>query len=306
MAVSLLAGYFGLILLVIVLAFVRERWLERRIEAAPGKLIDVNGMRIHVLSSGETIPNAPTVVLEAGIGGYSLEWHLVQSKVAEFARMCSYDRPGYGWSDVARTPRTPENIACELHQVLQEAHIPAPYILVGHSIGGLYIRDFARLFGSDVAGMVLVDSVHPGQWGQPQINKTSQLINFHILRPLTRLGLLRYAATVRMRKTTMPLETLRRYVSVVHRGMLHSVIDELNGFVNNTVPPANILGDKPLIVLSHTPGTDKFSATWERLQMELLNYSTDSERRTAKHSTHYIHLDDPDLIVNAIRDVLAA
>src|SRR3989304_8969128 len=106
---------------------------------------------------GVTTEGSPTVILEAGASSPSLVWFLVQEKVAEFTRVCSYDRPGFGWSESTSAPLSIDQMAANLHQLLETAGIPGPYILVGHSAGGVYIRSFARHYPSEVRGVVLVD-----------------------------------------------------------------------------------------------------------------------------------------------------
>ncbi len=124
---------------------------------ASGKLINVGGYRLHINCIGT---GSPTVILDAGLGGSSLDWSLVQPEVATFTRVCSYDRAGYGWSDYGPKPRTSGRIVAELHTLLIGAGIPGPYILVGQSFGGLNVRLYAYTYPQEVAGMVLVDASH--------------------------------------------------------------------------------------------------------------------------------------------------
>ena len=100
---------------------------------APGRLVDIGGMRLHLSCAGE---GGPTVVLEAALGASSISWSLVQPGLARLTRVCSYDRAGFGWSDRGPMPRTARRIASELHTLLERARVPAPYLLVGHSFGG--------------------------------------------------------------------------------------------------------------------------------------------------------------------------
>lgn len=126
----------------------------------PGKLVDVGGWRIHVHCTGSEKPDAPTVVLESGSGGLSLDWRLVQPGVAAFARVCSYDRAGHAWSDLGPRPRTLKQLVYELHAVLAKLGVNPPYVLAGQSFGGLLARVFAEQYPKEVVGMVLVDSAH--------------------------------------------------------------------------------------------------------------------------------------------------
>ena len=154
----------GLPVLLLLLGFAYEGtsgWLERRRQPPPGRLVDVGGHRLHVSCSGS---GPVTVVLEAGAANGSLSWYKVQPEIAKYTRACAYDRAGHGWSDSGPRPRVPSVIAGELHVALKAASIPAPYVIVGHSLGGLYARMFATRFRDDVAALVLVDSSHTDQF----------------------------------------------------------------------------------------------------------------------------------------------
>src|SRR5215207_2765747 len=121
----------------------------------PGQLVDVGGYRLHIQCVGT---GSRTVVLDAGLGGSSLDWNLVQPALGRTTRVCAYDRAGMGWSDPGPQPRTPRQIADELHTLLTNAGIAGPYVLVGHSLGGKNVRLFALAYPEQVAGMVLVDA----------------------------------------------------------------------------------------------------------------------------------------------------
>src|SRR5215510_15566103 len=123
----------------------------------PGKLIDVGGWRLHLNCTGEVRASQPTVILEAGMGDFSAEWSLVQPGVAKFARVCSYDRAGDGWSDWGPIPRTLHQVVYELHTLLDRAGVKPPFVLVGHSYGGWVVRLYASIYPTEVAGMVLVE-----------------------------------------------------------------------------------------------------------------------------------------------------
>jgi pimeloyl-ACP methyl ester carboxylesterase len=149
----------------ILLAGAVYQFLEARADMAqhpaPGRLVDIGGYRLHLNCEGL---GAPTVLLESGIADDSLTWAGVQPSLAKVTRVCSYDRAGYGWSDPSPKPRDVKTIAQELHTLLTNAGVGGPFVLVGHSLGGMVVREYAGLYRSDVVGMVLVDSTSPDQY----------------------------------------------------------------------------------------------------------------------------------------------
>jgi hypothetical protein len=159
-----LGGLLGLVLVLAVAGSACQTvatTLDERAHPAPGRLVDAGGYRLHLNCAGD---GGPTVILESGLANRSADWDIVQPQIAGATRVCSYDRAGIGWSDGGREPRGPSRIATELHNLLQTANVPAPYVLAGHSFGGLHMRMFAALYPEQVVGMVLVDSSHPDQW----------------------------------------------------------------------------------------------------------------------------------------------
>jgi pimeloyl-ACP methyl ester carboxylesterase len=124
-----------------------------------GKLVDLGGHRLHVNCSGA---GSPVVLVENGLGDFSFDWILVQEKVSKFARICTYDRAGYAWSDPGPKPRTFAQINLELHDAMEKLGEMGPFVLVGHSYGGPVMINFARMYPNDTAGLVLVDSAHEG------------------------------------------------------------------------------------------------------------------------------------------------
>jgi pimeloyl-ACP methyl ester carboxylesterase len=129
-----------------------------------GEMIGVGGYRLHLSCAGT---GSPTVLLESGNGPTSSGWAWVQAEVAQTTRVCAYDRAGTGRSEESPNPRDAHHIAQELHQLLGAGGVDRPLVLVGHSYGGLYIRQYAAMYPADVAGIVLVDSAHPDQWTRP-------------------------------------------------------------------------------------------------------------------------------------------
>jgi pimeloyl-ACP methyl ester carboxylesterase len=159
-------GVLGLVIGLVALAVIGVIYqafatqIYRRIYPPPGELVDVGGHSLHLNCVGE---GSPTVILESGLGAMSVDWANIQPEVSDTTRVCAYDRAGTGWSEPGPGPGDPQQIAAELHTLLANAGIDGPYVLVGHSFGGLYVRMYAYQYPNEVEGMVLVDSSHPEQ-----------------------------------------------------------------------------------------------------------------------------------------------
>ena len=160
------AGLAGLLLIVLLAGAAYQFVSSRRdllMHPPPGRLIDIGGYRLHLDCVGS---GSPTVVFDAGGADDSLAWYKVQPEISQHVRACTYDRAGLGWSDPSPLPRTSRVIAIELHTLLQRAQVYGPYVLVGHSLGGMNVRMFAALYPQEIGGMVLVDSVYPYQYNR--------------------------------------------------------------------------------------------------------------------------------------------
>ena len=166
--VYILAGLLGLGVIYQALS----SYIDARRLPPLGRVVDVGACRLHVYEQGT---GGPVVVLESGIAASSISWALVQPKVAEFARAASYDRAGLGWSGKCVTPRTMEQMVSELSALLVTAKLQPPYILAGHSFGGLLIRGYAHLRPGEVAGLVFVDPVSINHWGRCDPNEIRRL-----------------------------------------------------------------------------------------------------------------------------------
>ena len=296
----------------------------------PGELYDVGEYRIHLYCTGE---GSPTVILEAGAGSPSLGWELVQEKVAGFTRVCSYDRPGFGWSSTASTPLSSEQVADTLHQLLVTANIPGPYVLVGHSDGGVYIRSYVKQYPSEVIGMVLVDSSHESQnlrFPPEYLNYSRQQnIIFKACQVLSPFGVIRLARLWNMLlpKSILSIDMGAGVLSTMYRTTYcEAYADELTSASTMLSQPEgpSSLGDMPLIVISagvslekmlaQTPqyvvrgmGRETFTQivqTMQDLQKDLVSLSTHGKQIIAEQSTHNVQWDQPDLVIEAIREVV--
>ena len=269
---------------------------------APGKLVDVGGHRLHLVCEGA---GSPAVILEAGLPGSSLTWTSVNGSIAEFAKVCAYDRAGYAWSEAALPARTAGNIVRELRLLLQNAAIDPPFVLVGHSFGGLIVQLYAARFVDEVAGMVLVDSSHPAQLSQTKSLETANAFG-RTVGFLAPTGVPRLLFPVpagspesrdesvlalenRVMKTTRSLRTVATEVAGLRESLREAAAE-----------PAD-LGRRPLIVL--TEGRRR-AGFWYEMQEELTGLSETGDWQIADNAGHYIQHDRPELVVEAIRRVV--
>ncbi len=300
-----LGGIVALLLGLMLLGSLYESGAEAadaRAYPPPGQMVDVGGYRLHIHCEGT---GRPTVVIEAGSGDWSASWsNQVQPEAAKSTRVCSYDRAGMGWSEAGPLPRTAEHFAQELHTLLQDADIPGPYVLVGHSAGGLTVRMFAHDYPADVAGVVLIESMHPGQAKDtgtaivPQ--PTAPASSLSIFTLPARIGLLRLLAGPLGLSSGLRPEVANAYVAawVTPRSM-QTGLDEGQGMPESLAQARTVtsFGAAPLIVLSR--GRDQ-EQDWQRFQADLLHLSSNSQQLIADHSGHKVQLDQPEAAVGAI------
>jgi pimeloyl-ACP methyl ester carboxylesterase len=242
----------------------------------PGQLIDVGGHSLHLSCSGS---GSPTVVLEPGAGETSSAFRWITPAVARDSRVCVYDRAGRGWSEPADTPQDAAQIATDLHTLLQRGQVPGPYVLAGHSFGGLYVLTFAALFPDEVAGMVLVDTTAPASVATQAKSPDSEGSD-DIVRRVSAL----LASSARLgsgRLTGLDYGNLD--VTVRHA---QSTIEEYIQAGASTDQAASLVdfGDKPLVVLIAGSGSD---AAWIAAREDLAGtLSTNSVHRVIDGANH--------------------
>ena len=272
----------------------------------PGQLIDVGGHRLHLNCTGS---GSPTVVLEPGLGEVSAGMGWIAPVVARDTRVCVYDRAGRGWSDPADGPQDAVQTITDLHTLLDHAHIPGPYVLAGHSFGGLYILTFAATYPDQVAGMVLLDSTAPVPGPVPPTKAGSYDLGGRIAALLPALAHLGAAHLIGDSYDSLPprsRDEARATVSTAHS--VKSFINEFFEGSTATHQAASLVdfGSKPLIVVTAGRGHD---ASWLAAQDKLATLSTNSRHQIVADATHVsLVLDQTDAAAasQAIRDVVAA
>lgn len=299
---------------------VRASARDRRRLAPPGRLVDAGGHRLHINVTGAD-HGGPTVVLEAGGMATSPMWALIQPAVADFARVVSYDRAGLGWSETGPRPRDARSVARELHAALHNAGQPAPYILVGASLGGAYAAVFADTFRSETAGLVLVDSVHPDQMQRlpAQVRRTLRgmaLIN-RMLPALARVGLTHLIDITPVLlaglPSKLPADAATHLRTFAHwPGHWTAIYDEVSVW-DDSMEQMRValsrLGDLPLTVLTapDNPGLAILREPWLAMQRELASMSSSAKHYVVDGASHIDMATQPDpirVIARGIRDLI--
>jgi pimeloyl-ACP methyl ester carboxylesterase len=281
--------------------------LDRHAHPPPGRFVEVAGLRMHLVCMGQV---SPTVVLDSGLSDTWMHWYKVQPEIAKVTRVCSYDRAGVGYSDPRPGPRTSRVIAQELHALLHNAGIAPPYVLVGHSAGGLNSLMFASLYRAEVAGMVLEDSSHPDQLrrfpeaGATQAGFVRSMQWQRLLMPFGIPRLLGWCGTS-MPERRAEFRAFDCTVKQKQGWLAESAAFEES---LDQVRATGSLGDMPLVVVSQAPSVpaaERFLALWYQLQDDLARRSSRGRRVVAQGSRHDIALDRPDVVIAAIREVVA-
>lgn len=274
-----------------------------------GRLVDVGGFRLHIDCVGA---GSPTVILDAGLGGSSLDWSLVQPELGATTRVCTYDRAGMGWSDPGLRARTPEQVAEELHTLLVNADVPGPYVPVAHSLSGKYARLFALRHRRETAGLVLVDarSEYVDDRTTPSENRAfleavkSQGRQFSAAR---RFGVARLLGAQLAGSPASPAEIRRLMALLATR---QNAIDATDGEARaRTASDAELrgtpaLGSLPLIVLVSDQSIADLPH-WAEAQRLQAAQSSGGRMVIASQSSHSIHWDRPDLVISSVREVVA-
>jgi pimeloyl-ACP methyl ester carboxylesterase len=299
------------------------RMRARRDFTVPGRLVDVGGgRRIQIDCRGA---GSPTVVLESGLDNFgSLAWAAVHDSIAATTRVCAYSRAGLMWSDASDAPFESKAVARDLHTALIAAGESAPWVMVGHSLGGPYVMAFTDVYGTEVTGLVLVDASHPDQFARFK-EATGQLL---MPTPgIVRIGAaLAWSGIVRLLPSAPPAASWPLDVDRMTHAFLPLSVNALAHEVEAipatlaTTSSARQLGDRPLVVLSagrkdpealRTMGLTpeqgaRLQAASLALHEEEAKWSRRGRHEIVSDATHYIQFDRPDVVIRTVREVVAA
>jgi len=312
-----------------------EKW--RRSHQPPGKCVDVNGRKVYVTVKGN---RRPAVVIETGLGSFSPEWWHIQNDLARTVKTVTFDRSGYGWSTVGPFPRTPRQEALELKALLENLRIKGPYILVGHSLGGIYIDQFSRMYPGEVAGAVFIDPM-PQDFDAFSRELKSKVLrqsgldesgSIKLLGKLAHLGILRllkpymknsppFCYYNRIPEKTVDIlwnhfnlaqgyKTQLDELEQVHTKTAQQGLKEAGGFPS---VPIKVLYHDPQMMIDNMTRYAGLQVEIARKIEELtqeqtrayLRLSPSSSWHVADKSGHNIHLDKPELVVKTILDVVS-
>jgi pimeloyl-ACP methyl ester carboxylesterase len=307
----------------------------------PGRLIDVGGWRLHLDCTGTRNATTSTVILEAGVGDFSVEWSLVQPGVARFARVCSYDRAGDGWSDLGPAPRTMHQIVYELHTLLDRAGERPPFVLVGHSFGGWPVQWYTSTYRSEVAGLVLVE---PGVDDPLRVLFDGRTVrSSHSSDLVTGQAIPAIQTSNPLRESDISPEALKQITAGLSSASLHAneaprdklPIDaqrmrtwalgqvkhyaaafnpfedeELAGLRADHGKLDHPLGDLPLVVLTRGlldekgPDAPALEAEHRKAHATMAMLSRRGKLVVAEHSGHHVQLDEAQLVVTTIQETV--
>ena len=293
---------------------------------APGELVEVQGHLIHLNCKGS---GSPTVVIDAGNGSFSVEWTPIQEQLSQTVRVCVYDRSGYGWSEPGSQPRDGAKAVSELHELLRAAEEAGPFLLAGHSLGGVHVRLYAANYPREVAGLVLIDTANPLEVSPEfKLQMQSSIGFYQVMNLLTRSGLMRILGPVGG-QDSLPA-TARKLPPELQEIYLNLLLDP-NQYSTAISEMAQIpqtfrqtgqkqsghqpFGDLPLIVLTAgqtpAPGSSPFNEQYVpasdrqiNFQEDLARLSSRGQQRVIARSGHSVHLDAPEEVIRAIRDLV--
>lgn len=309
-----------LALVLLIAGFIFERKSRHDAEKInpDGNFAVVENHRLHYYKKGN---GGPSVVFETAYdpAGH-LQWYNIQQALPDSYTNISYDRSGILWSERGENPKSGEEMAKELHLLLEKANVPKPYILVGHSFGGTLTRFFVNQYSKDIAGVILVDSQCPDdeRYLSPELYKmVNQGLPGGFLKFANTFGLARL-----MFKGMFPNDKSYDYQNSIMPALLFKSADavleeqEQMSSIKKEASKIKSFGNVPLLVLT-AADEKRYDATikdkklknemltaWNKMQKDFLLLSTDSRQILEPNSGHYINQEQPEVIENAINDMI--
>ncbi|WP_433744501.1 alpha/beta fold hydrolase [Paenibacillus amylolyticus] len=285
----------------------------------PGTLVQVGGYQLHIHKQGS---GSPTILMEAGSGETSLSWRDIPTELAKHATVVTYDRAGYAWSESASTERTGANIVQDLHAALMKENIRGPYVMVGHSLGGMYARLFAQTYTSEIQSLVLIDARPEDD--EQNTKALLEQAQFQGNPPAFLLSLLKVSGTFRLfpdfmldglvakqdRDTFVNVIATLSYFHAKEEEALHahSTEDAIRDQTLGAIPVRIIARGRPQDYASAGIPIEigqKLESIWQSGQRKMLNISKDSRLITATRSGHMVIHDEPELVVKTIIELMS-
>ena len=280
----------------------------------PGALYYIEGRQMHIYCSGR---GPYTVLIEVGAGADSDSWWGIQETLSQKARVCTYDRNGHGWSDPSPGPHDADTIARKLHSLLDKAGVPGPLILTGHSVGGLYIRAFARQFSKEIAGAVMIDSSSPAQIDElPGWRSDWEQDVRKLPREIWKDRIRVWSGWDRIARNCHDVPS-KELAHLAAEYDAETCRPEYAGEENNELPYFELssrqaarlvsFGDIPLLIITRDTqtGNQKEDPIWDSEQEHFKSLSPRSWRIIAKSAGHGIHHDRPELVTNEIERMIS-